>query len=335
MNPKLKKLFLIILKFVVTITVFYWVLRKLGPEGRENLLMNVRNADPLGLAAGLFMFIILLGIGVARWQILLRIQGIHLSTYRAIWITAAGTFFNAFLMGATGGDVLKAWYAAEAAPHKKPEAVLSIAIDRLIGLLGLFVLATIAVLLYLPKLMGNPSTSPLAISVLVAITVSILGLLLTTQRHHLMRMSWWPAVWARVPFKAIFSSLSTSYDAYGKYPIALFNALLLSVGVHVCGVLAAWFVGGALGIEGVRLLEYFIYCPIINAISAIPISVGGLGLREQAFAFFFALSGVPSFKAVALSLLFYSGTLVVSLSSGILFLVGKPKSLSSVKTGHS
>lgn len=322
----LKKPLLIAAKLSVTVVVSWWVIHTLGPGGLKSLWINARAADANGLLSGLGMFVILIALGICRWQLLLRVQGIRISNYRATWITAVGLFFNAFLIGATGGDVLKAWYAAEAAPDRKPQAILSIAMDRLIGILGLLTLASVSVLFHLPVLWDDSQMRPLATLVLASPVVALLLIGVAAQRHRFATKSWWQTLWQLVPGKKLMSTLSESYDIYGKRPGALFIALLLSIGVHVCLVLAAWFVGGAIDIEGVRLADYFVYCPLINVFAAIPVTVGGLGLREGAFKFFFSKQGVPDPQSVALSLLFYAGTLVISLACGLIYLIAKPSS---------
>ena len=50
-------------------------------------------------------------------------------------------FFNAFLLGSTGGDLLKAYYAARETHHRKTEAVVTVLVDRLIGLFSMLALA--------------------------------------------------------------------------------------------------------------------------------------------------------------------------------------------------
>ena len=324
----LKKPLLIAAKLTVTIVVFWWVIHKLEdtPGGLKSLWITARAADASGLLSGLGMFIVLIALGVCRWQILLRVQGILISNDRVAWIAAVGQFFNAFLIGATGGDVLKAWYVAEAAPDRKPQAILSIAVDRLIGVLGLFTLASVCVLFHLPVLWDDDQTRPLAILVLASPVVAFLLIGITAQRRRFATKSWWQTLWRLVPGKKLMSTLSESYDVYGKHPGALFMALLLLIGVHVCAVLAAWFVGGAINIEGVGLASYFVYCPLINVFASIPVTVGGLGLREAAFKFFFSKQGVPDPQSFALSLLFYAGALVISLACGLIYLIGKPKS---------
>jgi hypothetical protein len=46
--------------------------------------------------------------------------------------------------GAVGGDVIKAAYLCRMQPDRKPQAVASMVLDRILGLLGLFLLAGIA-----------------------------------------------------------------------------------------------------------------------------------------------------------------------------------------------
>ena len=90
----------------------------------------------------------------------------------------------------------------------------------------------------------------------------------------------------------------------------------------------AWAIGHAIEVQGVGLTDYFIYCPLINAFAALPITVGGLGLREGAFKFFFTdILHVPAAQAVALSLLCYGTNVVVSLLCGIFYMTGKPHSV--------
>ncbi|MBI4025083.1 MAG: flippase-like domain-containing protein [Verrucomicrobia bacterium] len=328
----MKKKMLIAAKLIFTALVFWWVLHKLGPEGLGNLRRHIQNARPGWLLFALGLFLVPLALGIWRWRWLLRVQGIHLSWHHTAWMVAAGSFFNAFLVGATGGDLLKAWYAAQAAPDRKAEAVLSIAVDRLIGILGLFVLATISVLVHLSALLSDTDTRPVAFLVIASLAGALVVVALTTQRHRITAQPWWKKFWRRLPGKQLLSKLSESYNLYGRYPGVLAGTLALSVGVHVAAVLVAWAVGNAIGIQEVQLIHYFVYCPIINAIAAIPITVSGLGVREAAFLSFFTnMEGVPKEQAVALSLLFYATTLVISLACGVLYLVGKPRAASRPK----
>ena len=71
--------------------------------------------------------------GVVRWRIVLAAQGLHLPLGRATRISFVAQFFNSFLLGSTGGDLIKAYYAARETHHKKTEAVTTVFVDRLVG----------------------------------------------------------------------------------------------------------------------------------------------------------------------------------------------------------
>lgn len=321
----MKKKILIIVKFSVAAAVLWWVSHKLGAQGRRELVEAVRDAQLPWLVAGIGLLLGVAAICIVRWKMLLDIQGIHLTVYQVAWTTSVGMFFNAFLIGATGGDVLKAWYITQASSDRKPHALLSIVVDRIIGLLGLFVLANIAVLTHLTPLLNHPKTRPIVYTVIASLFVFIVALILSAQRHWIVSQPWWGKIWERVPFKEIFRKLSESYDIYEKHPRILALALVMSVGVHLTAAVATWCMGRGVGVETMNLEHYVIYCPIINAISAVPITPGGVGIREGAFKFFLGIEGVPGPQAVAVSLLYYGATLFLSLIAGGLYLIGKPK----------
>ncbi len=321
----MKKHLLLILKLGITVSVLWWVFHKLGVEGRANLLVSVRHAKPAGLILAFSIFVLTTFIGIIRWRMLLRTQGMGIPFWHLAWITGVGLFFNLFLIGATGGDFFKAWYVARAQPARKPQAVLSILVDRLIGLVGLFVLAACSVLAYRQVLSGHSQTRMVVPFVLGGLGIVLVVALASTQRHRIVTQGWWLWIWHRLPGREIFRKLSESYDQYGRSPGVLFTAFMLSMGVHALMVVAAWAIGWSIGIEGLGLKHYFVYCPIINAIAAVPVTVGGLGLREGAYQFFLALEGVHSPDATALSLIFYGNGLLLGLICGVAYVLGKPK----------
>jgi glycosyltransferase 2 family protein len=95
--------------------------------------------------AALLVSFLLVGIsiiaGVVRWRIVLEAQGLHLPLGRATTISFVAQFFNSFLLGSTGGDLIKAYYAARETHHKKTEAVTTVFVDRLVGLWAMLLFA--------------------------------------------------------------------------------------------------------------------------------------------------------------------------------------------------
>jgi uncharacterized protein (TIRG00374 family) len=78
-----------------------------------------------------------------RWHLLLESLGIRISPFRTLVINLVGAFYNAFMPGTTGGDLIKAYYASKHTTHRT-RAVLSVLIDRAIGLLALILVSPVA-----------------------------------------------------------------------------------------------------------------------------------------------------------------------------------------------
>ena len=97
-------------------------------------------------------------LNVARWRLVLKVQGLHLPWGRATGITFVAQFFNAFLLGSTGGDVIKALYAARETHHKKAEAVVTVFVDRLLGLWAMLLFAALMMIPNASLLSAPPRT---------------------------------------------------------------------------------------------------------------------------------------------------------------------------------
>ena len=83
-------------------------------------------------------------IGATRFRWLLAVQGVHITLGRSLQLTFLGNFFNNFMLGLTGGDVVKA-YSVARETHKRTEAVITVFLDRIVGLVALALLAALMV----------------------------------------------------------------------------------------------------------------------------------------------------------------------------------------------
>ena len=98
-------------------------------------------AETLRSANGTWLFLGFLAYGgvelVAgwRWKILLRVQGIQLGWLRLFALLLIGVLFNFIVPGGTGGDLVKIFYLLKETPGKRTAALLSVLVDRLIGLI--------------------------------------------------------------------------------------------------------------------------------------------------------------------------------------------------------
>ncbi|MDQ6631093.1 MAG: flippase-like domain-containing protein, partial [Verrucomicrobiota bacterium] len=115
----------------------------IGPAELGRTLWQVH---PVAFLLSLVLMGLIILLGVLRWRITLAAQGLHLPMRRALAISFIAHFFNSFLLGSTGGDLIKAYYAARETHHKKTQAVVTVFVDRLIGLWAMLIFAGVMML---------------------------------------------------------------------------------------------------------------------------------------------------------------------------------------------
>jgi uncharacterized protein (TIRG00374 family) len=233
------------------------------------------------------------------------------------------------MLGGTGGDVVKAYYAAQETHHKKAEAVMTVIIDRLVGLVGMFTVAALMMLLNIRLLFTNDQLRPMAVTVVGILGFLIfclfigfwpgLGTFLHRWRERLFhgtafmrsleslfgssRLQHW-----RERFTSVRNSIKKmigAYQAYASHKPALIQTFLLSLVTHISLILSVLCLGESLHII-VNRQFYFLMVPAIMCIASIPITISGLGLREALFVAAFNVGGVSEDKALLLSLMTFA-----------------------------
>jgi len=116
--------------------------------------------------------------------------------------------------------------------------------------------------------------------------------------------------------------LHRAYDAchlFRSRPLLLAGTLALSVGLQACAVVATVCVGRALELR-IPFVEYFTFCPLVSLISSLPITPGGLGLREGSAVHLLAAIGITADRAFLVAFLPYVCLLIWGLVGGVVFL---------------
>src|SRR5262249_45639984 len=112
------------------------------PRIEEGIISMVHRANPWLLVAALLVFPITFLITSYRWHKMLEAVDVHICFQRAFEINMVGAFYNTFMPGSVGGDVFKMYYVSKQTPHRT-RAVVSVFIDRVLGLLALVMLGGI------------------------------------------------------------------------------------------------------------------------------------------------------------------------------------------------
>ncbi|MDT8394238.1 MAG: lysylphosphatidylglycerol synthase domain-containing protein [Bacteroidales bacterium] len=129
----------------------------------------------------------------------------------------------------------------------------------------------------------------------------------------------WAAVFIPVGIVAFYIFLKLVY----RHFLAAFTpTTLLSLGVQIMQLLSAWLIIMALGGGDGHLMDYLLVFLVSSIVAVLPISIGGMGVRELTFLYGAQFLGINSALAVSISLVFYLITAVVSF--GGLWYVVKP-----------
>lgn len=290
----------------------------LGPVGLWKTILLLRPTD--ALLSLLFMGLTII-IGLLRWHLFLSAQGLGLSLGRTAEISFVAHFFNSLLLGSAGGDLMKALYAARETHHLKAESVMTVVVDRLVGLFATLAFAAIMMIPNADLLRTHgrlAALSSVVLSSLVIVAV-VSGLSFWGGLSKL-----WPnarQVLHRLPKGALIERSLLSAREVGRRPGTLAASVLLSFLLNAACVLQVWALARGLGVQ-VPLRWLLVIIPVVVFLSSIPITPNGLGVRENLYVWMLTVPeiGVPATTALSLSLLAFAGSLLWSLIGGVVYL---------------
>lgn len=285
------------------------------PAAEEGVLSLFRRMSFVPTAA-VFLYVLVTAVAAAlRWRMLLRTQGIPVSAREATALTFLGNFFNQVVPGGlVGGDVIKSVYAARGR-EKAAHAVVSVFVDRLLGLFGTVILACVALAPRFddPRFHGH---ALVAYGILVGGTLGGAAVLSRRVRAALRMEAWVP----RVPFVGSFLvEVDQAVLSFRERKSVILAGIGISVLIHAgwCGANA--LLGHMLGVD-LEVSAWFAVIPPILIVAVVPLLPGGWGLGEASYVFFLGLVGVPAAPALAISVLGRSIQMLCALPGGIVFL---------------
>jgi uncharacterized protein (TIRG00374 family) len=258
-----------------------------------------------------------------RWRQVLSAAGVPVTVGTAIQQYFIGIFLNNFFPSTVGGDMAKVYYLGR--DHGYRPIAASIVLDRLLSIGLLAVLATAMYWIAPDPSPQFAATRALVTAIAVFLIVGLVlaargtgglprrlarfGTLAVGLAERAQRFRHDMAAAARRP-QIVFQSAAV-VTAYFFALTAIYRVfLLMNTTAHPA------------------YLTLLTAVTTASLLSNIPISVNGLGLREQLHAILLAPLGVPREAAVAISLLIFAHLLVSSLI-GLLFWFRLPADVKS------
>ena len=315
----MKKILVTVFQVAVTIALLYWVYH--DPNRRAQMAEALRHARYSWVVIGILAYVIVEIAAAFRWHVLLKVQGIHLSFWRLSGLFLIGMFYNQFLPGGTGGDIIKSYYLLKETPDRKAGALLAVVFDRLIGLVALIAISGTLIGLRYDFLSQTPETRQLLWILLVVLGVSIVGLLTT---FVITGFRLFHSLPLRFPGREKLIEVSAAYHLYARH----WRATLVAFGSSIVAHLAtfATFLSVAYSLRAnVKIVDFFAVMPIERTISAMPISFAGIGWREKVLQIMLnGVCGVPEATAILVGSLSFLIILICCLPGAVVYFFYKP-----------
>lgn len=287
-SPDVRRRALLAARIAVSVAALWLAF---GWVGAAEIASSMAATGPLPISMALGVYLASQGVSAIRWMWIARSMGFALRPRSAIKYYFIGMFFSFFGPSFLGGDFARSLYLARGGA-RMPTALASVVLDRYVGFVWLAVLASVALLLF--------GAFPLPARI----------------------------VWAThaLAFVALISWFLLPRVGAGRMPrdfLAARPALaVISLLFHLMQVSAAIILANAV-VPYTPWRYCFVFHPLVAMLSALPISIAGLGIRESGYVYF--LGSLQGASMMSHAAAFAAAWLVVvtagSTIGGVVFLL--------------
>jgi uncharacterized protein (TIRG00374 family) len=266
------------------LAVLFWLL----PLGE---LWAAMRRVPLGvLLLTLAAYMAAHTVAVAKWRLMVNTAGAGLDYRTAARCYFAGLFGNLFLPSVVGGDLIRAGLALKHGRHRAG-ALLASFVDRILDVAAIGLLAAIGALL-LPRALDAQSRQVFFwLAALAAAGLIGLGALAAV----------FQARWFSHGKRRKLVKLRQAVRAMAGQPGRVLAVLLIALGTQGSFALLNLWIGRWCGLE--VGMEIWLFAWSLGKVSAmLPVTQGGIGVREAALAALLKPFGVPAVLSVAVGL---------------------------------
>jgi uncharacterized membrane protein YbhN (UPF0104 family) len=294
-------------RIVVSVAILVVLLRKV----HVHQLAPRWDAATIGwLVGGLACAVLAIAVSTLRWQLVLSAMGLRERFRRLFTTYLACQFVSSFLPSSIGGDALRVTRLSSRRsrpdPPSAPESFASVVLDRMSGWLVL-------PLLCLAGLVVNPALRHLGRSSRLALTVSLgslaaLGAVIALAMHPRVG----GRLHGRTGWLGFLGAVHDGLDRVRRHRTAMLEVIGAALLYQLIIIAVAVLATRALDLD-IGPTALLVFVPAVALIQVLPVSFGGLGVREGAFAVFLHPLGVSTAHAVALGLSLYGVQLISSL----------------------
>ena len=284
------------LKLFATIFLLIILFRKINIEDFGNAIRTVKK-DCLFIS--IFTYIISVGLNAAKWKLLLpnvTFMQLNKTCFKA-------QFYSMVLPGQLFGEASKVLDLKNSG-EVQGRIASSVIVDKITSLIGTMVIGIVGMIFTSIRV-------PMVLRILFVAILFILFIIIMSGKLNFMnrvvtRCSYF--LWKSPSTPAIRKTGGKLYKLYAIWitysgiGIVLFQSVFVGIINQMLGVFQVWVIADSIGIN-VSFVEFCWIMPTVSVILLLPISFGGLGVREISLTGFLALFKVASEKAITISVI--------------------------------
>jgi len=250
-----------------------------------------------------------------RWQVVLNSSGHSAPMSSLLSSYFAGMFLNIFLPGALGGDIYRVYRVAQETKDSEV-AIVSVFLERFTGLAALSALALIG----LPPAFKLVGRWDIILLFLICVGSLVGAVLLISSPKLLILAEPWLQKFHLSEVAARFAKIQILLRKFAQNRTALALSMGLSMLLQLAIVYYHYLVAQQLKIP-ISYLQLLVFIPIIVVVTLLPISLGGLGLKEGLWVYLFTRIGLTTEQALLLSLTITALSWLLSLPGALILLL--------------
>ena len=285
MTEKLRKKGITALKLIISAVLIYFIFTKIE---LKDVLQTLKKSDLFYLLLALLFFVLSKVLSAFRTNLYFHQIGAKISQLSNLKLYLLGMFYNLFLPGGIGGDAYKGYVIQKEYQPGTKKVVSSLLLDRLSGMLLLFVYACVLALLS-----KNEFFQSFSELILAAIPLSVLVFWFVNKTFFPTTL---PVFWKSVGFSAL---------------------------VQLAQLVSVLFILKSLSVS-LDIIEYLFVFLVSSIVSVIPLTIGGIGSREVTFLYGAKWLGLDESTSIGISFAFFLITALTSLF-GVIYHFKKPK----------
>lgn len=311
----LRKHLVTIIKIIISLGLVLFLVIKLG---LRDIIVQLKSVSAAWLLLALAIFTASNVLGALQWHLLLKSRNVHLRFSQSLSYYFVGLFFNNFLIGYIGGDAFRI-YDITKISGDSTSAASSVFFDRFVGFVMLTTLALATGMIW-HSVFQSPTVLWVIFIIFSIWILSFLFIFNDFLAHHMGRF-----VRFFLPEKinGKIYDIFKNINSFKKNKDILLSVAILSIFIQSIRVFVHYLAALSLGLHG-EVKYFFLFIPIIALLASLPISVGGIGVRESSgLALFSKVTAFPPEQIVLMEFLAYLIGLIAALPGGIIFMFRK------------